>query len=54
MQTIHGRVTGAHHEHEHIRVLLVPLDELPRHTNDPKALLAFGACRGLWGTHSTP
>ncbi len=52
IQAMHGRVAGAHHEHEHIRVLLVPLDELPRHTNDSKALLAYGAYRGLWGPHS--
>jgi len=52
IQAIHGRVAGAHHEHEHIRVLLVPLDELPRHTNDIKALLAYGAYRGLWGSRS--
>jgi len=52
IQAIHGRVAGAPDEHEHIRVLLVPLAELPRHTNDIKALLAYGAYRGLWGARS--
>jgi ADP-sugar diphosphatase len=54
LAAMHGRCAGAAHEHEHIRVLVVPLDELPRHTSDIKALLAYGAYRGLWGSPTQP
>ncbi|NLF37992.1 NUDIX domain-containing protein [bacterium] len=44
---LQGRLAGAHHEHERMSVLLVPLDELPQHTKDIKALLAYG-CYHRW------
>jgi 8-oxo-dGTP pyrophosphatase MutT (NUDIX family) len=42
IHALEGTLAGMHHEHERIRVKLVPLDELPTHTNDPKALIAYG------------
>jgi 8-oxo-dGTP pyrophosphatase MutT (NUDIX family) len=42
IDVLEGTLAGMHHEHERIRVTLVPLDELPAHTNDPKALIAYG------------
>jgi 8-oxo-dGTP pyrophosphatase MutT (NUDIX family) len=49
LQELHGAFTGAAHEHERIRLMLVPLCELPRHTNDVKALLAYGYFRKVYG-----
>ena len=48
IHTLQGTLVGMAHEHERIRVSLVPLNELPRHTRDPKALIAFGFYCG-WG-----
>ncbi len=45
IEELQGKLAGAAHEHERIRLLLVPLDELPKHTRDIKALLAYGCCR---------
>lgn len=44
---LQGTLAGVHHEDEHIRVLIVPFDELPQHTRDIKALLAYG-CYYQW------
>lgn len=42
IHALEGTPAGMHHEHERIRIKLVPLHELPSHTNDPKALIAYG------------
>ncbi len=42
IEALQGKITGAEHEHERIRLMIVPFDELPKHTNDPKTLLAYG------------
>ncbi|MCX7848223.1 MAG: NUDIX domain-containing protein [bacterium] len=47
VHTLEGKLAGLAHEHEQIRVLLVPLAELARHTRDIKALLAYG-CYHQW------
>jgi len=47
IRDMQGRVTGAHHEHERIRLRIVPLDRLQGSTNDPKALLACGWLREM-------
>ncbi len=39
---LHGKVTGAVHENERIKLMIVPFNELPQHTTDPKTLLAYG------------
>jgi len=46
VRELHGAVAGMRHEHEHIRVMIVPFEELPRHTRDIKALLAYGCYHG--------
>jgi len=43
IEELNGKITGADHEHERIRLMIVPFDELPKHTNDPKTLLAYGS-----------
>ena len=48
IESLHGRLAGAAHEHERIRVKVVPLGDLPRHTSDVKALMAYGYYKG-WG-----
>lgn len=50
---LHNASAGAHHEDERIRVIVVSLEELPAHTRDVKALLAYGAYRNLWRQPST-
>jgi len=47
VRALHGTLAGMQHEHEHIRVMIVPFEELPRHTRDIKALLAYG-CYHQW------
>lgn len=47
VRSLQGKLAGMSHEHEHIRVMIVPFDELPRHTRDIKALLAYG-CYHQW------
>ena len=47
IEKLHGKITGIHHENEKIRVIIVPFDDLPKHTRDPKSLLAF-ACYNGW------
>ena len=42
IKELHGKVTGAVHENERIKLMIVPFNELPQHTNDPKTLLAYG------------
>jgi 8-oxo-dGTP pyrophosphatase MutT (NUDIX family) len=42
IHALQGSLAGMPHEHERIRLKLVPLSELPEHTNDPKALIAYG------------
>ncbi len=42
IKELHGKVTGAVHENERIKLMIVPFDELPQHTKDPKTLLAYG------------
>jgi len=47
IEKLHGKITGVKHENEELRVIIVPFDDLPRHTRDPKSLLAF-ACYNGW------
>jgi len=42
VKKMHGKITGAIHENERIKLLIVPFNELPKHTADPKTLLAYG------------
>ena len=42
IKELHGKITGAVHENERIKLMIVPFNELPQHTNDPKTLLAYG------------
>jgi len=42
IKELHGKITGAIHENERIKLIIVPFNELPQHTNDPKTLLAYG------------
>ena len=42
IKELHGKVTGAVHENERIKLMIVPFKELPKHTKDPKTLLAYG------------
>ena len=51
--SLQGKLTGMHAEHERMHLLLVPLEELPRHTRDIKALLAYG-CYRLWQPRAAP
>jgi len=46
IEKLHGKITGVEHENEKLRVIIVPLDELPKHTRDPKSLLAFSCYKG--------
>lgn len=41
IKNLHGKITGVEHEHEMLKVIIVPLDELPKHTRDPKSVLAY-------------
>ncbi len=46
IEKLHGKITGVEHENEKIRVIIVPFDDLPKNTRDPKSLLAFGCYNG--------
>lgn len=46
LAAMQGAAGGVEHEHERITMLVVPLDELPKHTCDAKALLSYGWYRG--------
>jgi len=45
IEELNGKITGTEHEHERIKLMIVPFDKLPEHTNDPKTLLAYGFCK---------
>ncbi|MCK5851969.1 NUDIX domain-containing protein [bacterium] len=46
IEKLHGKITGVKHENEKLRVIIVPFDDMPKHTRDPKALLAYGCYNG--------
>jgi len=46
IEKLHGKITGVEHENEKLQVIIVPFDELPKNTRDPKSLLAFGCYNG--------
>ena len=41
IKNLHGKITGLEHEHEMLKVIIIPLDDLPKHTRDPKSILAY-------------
>ena len=47
IKKLHGKITGVEHEHEMLKVLIVPFDELPEHTRDPKSVLAYCKYKGM-------
>ena len=54
LRALHGASGGAIHEHERLKMLVVPLDDLPKHTRDIKALLAYGFYRAWPRTQAQP
>ena len=46
IKEMNGKTTGVAHEHERLTVIIVPFDDFPKHTRDPKALLAYGCYNG--------